>query len=314
MNGFVWNIKTEEDFLKIIRQEYRTVTHNFCNKEKKGEVWFNKKITFLNDHEKELTEAAIKSKRTTLTIEEVDYYINEYGARGDWSLETFKPEHINIAVFGCSFTFGTGLPESKIWAAQVQKNLPANRHINLINLGFPGGCITKSLKLFTYLTDVCKVDLAIFLLPTHWREEYPVFYTLETPVRYANLIPDFKTTQMYDVWETFYKYSTEGTRLYDAIKNIKHIELVAKANKVETYYSSWDESLLNTIKPHIGKRQSLPYFKFIENMLGPHLSNKYARDGSHPGLATQDLFAKEVVDHLISVSDVEGIIKIPKII
>ena len=92
------------------------------------------------------------------------------------------------------------------------------------------------------------------------------------------------------------------------------MELIAKDKKVETYYSSWDKDLLTAIRPYIKDGQELPYFKFVEQMLGPHLADKFARDGMHPGLATQDLFAGEVVNHLVSVSNVKGILRKPKLI
>ena len=67
---------------------------------------------------------AIKNKKTVLTPEDVYYYINEYGTRGEWSIKNCKPEYINIAVLGCSFTFGVGISEPKIWPAQIKQNLP----------------------------------------------------------------------------------------------------------------------------------------------------------------------------------------------
>lgn len=316
MKGFVWNIKTEEEFRKAMRKEYYSVTHyNDITQKYSVEDSFNVKVTYLSDYEKELTDTAIKNKRTILTPEDVDYYINDYGTRGDWSIENCRPGHINIAVIGCSFTFGVGIPELKTWSAQVQQTLPANKHINLINLGFPGSGISKSLKLFKYITDICKIDIAIFLLPTHWRDEYAHFCEMnDGTVLYANLIPNFSTAHTEDIWRDYYKYSTEATRLYDTIRYINYIELIAKVQKVETYYSSWDQDLLTAIRPHIEKVQELPYFKFVEQMLGPHLADKFARDGMHPGLATQDLFAGEVVNHLVSASNVKGILRKPKLI
>ena len=316
MKGFIWNIKTKEEFREVMRKEYFTVTHYNDNTEKHSvEDSFNVEKTYMSDYEKELTDTAIKNKKTVLTPEDVYYYINEYGTRGEWSIENCKPEHINIAVLGCSFTFGVGISEPTIWPTQVKRNLPSNKHVNVINLGYPGGSIAKSLKLFKYITSVCKIDIAIFLLPTHWRDEHPHFTTTtDDTVLYANLIPNFCTVHIEEIWKDYYKYSTEATRLYDKIRYIDHIELIAKSKKVETYYSSWDRELLTSIRPYINKRQELPYFKFIETMLGPHFANKFARDGNHPGIASHDLFAAEIVDHLMGASDVKGILRKPKLI
>ena len=315
MKGFVWNLKSIEDFKETVRQEYHTYTFY----DPGDETEFRTKKDFLSDHEIEQTANAYKNNRTRITKDEVSYFINEYGARGDWSIAEPKPDHIKIAVFGCSFTFGVGIGEDSTWSALVQQRLKTSKPIQLINLGYSGGSISKSLKLFKYLTDVYKIDIAIFLLPTHWRDELPVYHTEISPrehplVRFSNLIPNFNTTYLKDKWEEYYKYSTDGTRLYTAIKEISHIKLIGESKKVETYFSSWDETLFNFVKDIelVEEKQILPYFKFIENMLGPHIADQFARDGAHPGPLSQEVFARDIVEHLGSVSKVEGITRVKK--
>lgn len=306
MNGFVWNINTHAEFCEIVRQEYHTITHYF-ERDHNEENSFNKKVMYLTDHEKELTAEAFKKKRTTYTEDEVYYFINNYGCRGNWGVDDPNLDAVRVAVFGCSFTFGVGMPEHQIWAEQLRQKIPANKPVQVLNFGFPGGSISKSLKFFKYITDIYRLDIAIFLLPTHWRDEYAIYFTPDTPVRYANLIPNFNTTYIQEAWQDYYKYSTEGTRLYSTLKELQYVEVIAKSLQIETYYSSWDEQTLDFVRLHMNKKQILPLFKFIENMLGPHLNNKYARDGNHPGLASHDLFTNEVVEHLVSFSKVADI-------
>ena len=311
MKGFVWNLKSIEDFKELIRQDYHTFT--FYDPTNPAE--FGVKLDYLSKHEIEVTDTAYKNGKTRLKREEVEYFINEYGARGDWSIAEPKPDHVKIAVFGCSFTFGVGIGEDSTWPALIKQTLKTDKPIQLINLGYGGGSISKSLKFFKYLTDVYKIDIAIFLLPTHWRDELAIYYTPDTPVQYHNLIPNFNTSVLENKWEEYYKYSTEGTRLYSVLKEISHIKLIGESKKVETYFTSWDEKIFDFLRHNelIEEKQILPYFKFLENMLGPHMSDQFARDGSHPGPATQELFAREVVEHLGSVSKVKGIIRVPKL-
>jgi len=307
MKGFIWNIESATQFKEVLNDDYsRTVVID-----RKVNELYGVEIEYLTDLEKEQTAAAFKKGRTNIKKEDVSYYINNYGARGDWSIEEKKDDYLKIAVFGCSFTFGVGLPESKTWAAQLVEKLQVDRPIQLINLGYPGGSIAKNLKHFKYLTDIYKIDMAIFLLPTHWREEYPDYYTSDYPVTFYNFIPNFALEYKKEKWEQYYSYSTDGTRFYDMLKMISYMELIASVKGVETYYSSWDEQTLNFIREHkiVKLNQILPYFKFLENMLGPHLNTKYARDGSHPGIASQDLFSSEVVDHISSKTLIQGIKK-----
>ncbi len=312
MKGFIWNIESTAQFTDVVKDDYSRIIYV----DRKVNELYGVEIEYLTDLEKQLTAEAFKKGKTDIHKDDVSYYINNYGARGDWSIEEQKDDHLKIAVFGCSFTFGVGLPENKTWVAQFVQKLQVDKPVQLINLGYPGGSIAKNLKHFKYLTDIYKIDMAVFLLPTHWREEYAEYYTSDYPVHYYNFIPNFALEYQKEKWEQYYSYSTDGTRFYDMVKMISYIELIASVNNIETYYSSWDEQTLNFIREHklVKLNQILPYFKFLENMLGPHLSNKYARDGSHPGIASQDLFSSELVDHIASKTLIQGITKKIKVI
>lgn len=307
MKGFIWNIESAAQFKDVVKEDYSKIRYV----DKKVNEHFGVEVEYLTDIEKNQTADAFKKGRTDLHKDDVSYYINNYGARGDWSIEEQKDDYLKIAVFGCSFTFGVGLPENKTWAAQLVQKLQVDKPVQLINLGYPGGSIAKNLKHFKYLTDIYKIDMAIFLLPTHWREEYPEYYTSDYPVTYHNLIPNFNSPYLKEKWEQYYTYSTDGTRFYDMIKMISYMELIASTKGIETYYSSWDERTLNFIREHklVKVPQILPYFKFLENMLGPNLSGKYARDGSHPGIASQDLFSSEIAAHISNKTSTQGLTK-----
>lgn len=308
MKGFIWNIESTTQFKDLLREDYgRTVVLN-----RKVNDLYGVEIEYLTDLEKQQTADAYKNSRTDVQKEDVSYYINTYGARGNWSIEEQHDDCLKIAVFGCSFTFGVGIPENKTWAAQFVQKLQTKKPVQLINLGYPGGSIAKNLKHFKYLTDVYKIDMAIFLLPTHWREEFADYFTSDFPVHYYNLIPNFALEYKKEKWEQFYAYSTDGTRFYEMLRMISYMELIASVKNIETYYSSWDEQTLNFIREHklVKLNQILPYFKFLENMLGPHLKNKYARDGFHPGIASQDLFSSEIADFILSRTSITGLGKI----
>lgn len=312
MKGFIWNIESETQFKDVVRDDYSRVVFL----DGKINERFGVEIKYLSDPEIQQTVDAFEKGRTDIDKDDVSYYINKYGARGDWSIEEQKNDHLKIAVFGCSFTFGVGMPESKTWAAQFVQKLQVDKPVQLINLGYPGGSIAKNLKHFKYLTDIYKIDMAVFLLPTHWREEYPDYYTSDHPVTYYNFIPNYGFKYKKEKWEQFYSYSTDGTRFYDMVKMISYIELIASVKNIETYYSSWDEQTLNFIREHklVKLYQILPYFKFLENMVAPHLNNKFARDGFHPGIASQDLFSSELVDHISNKTLIQGISKKIKVI
>lgn len=310
MKGFTWNIQSVSHFKETLRGEFSQI----MTLDRIEEELFNVEVKYIAEIEKHESENAIKKGLTNIQENDIHYYINNYGARGNWSIEEPIDDCIKVAVFGCSFTFGVGIPESETWSSKFVQKLQSDKPVQLINLGFPGGSISKNLKLFKYLTDVYKVDMAVFLLPSHWREEHPehaISDSQEELVYYHNLIPNFESDIITDKWKQFYMYSTESTRFYDTLRAISYINLIASVNNIETYFSSWDYDTLDFLKENklVEDYQVLPYFKFLENILGPELKTKFARDGKHPGIASQDLFANEISDHIRKYTSIHGISK-----
>jgi len=298
MIDIVWKLKTVKDFCEIMRQEYKTV----MTLDPWADGALNRYTQFTSYSEQTQSMKALEDKKTKLTFDDVRYYINDYAARGDWSINVPKPDHLKIAVFGCSFTFGVGIDEEGTWHAQVKKLLKTDKPIQLINMGYPGGSISKCLKLFKYITDVYQIDIAIFLLPTHWREEYPA-YINKMGTSYHNFIPNVNPHGLLlQKWEEFYMFATEETQIYNAIKAVSHIDAIAQSKNIETYFSTWDFPLYCYLKSnYLTKNQLLPYYEFLENHKG--IKDGFARDGNHPGPLSNEHFANQILEHLTTFSE-----------
>lgn len=289
---FNWNFKTPNIFKELLRYEYKEVLQNDGKKE------LNKYIKYVYEIERRQAIDAIKNKTTQIKLDDVAYYVNDYGARGEWNIDPREnPLTIRVAFFGCSFTFGVGLDETQTYHNLVKKNWKVP-YVDVYNLGYPGGSISKCVKFFKYLTNVCDIDIAIFLLPTHLRDEY-VVRTREKFIQYTNLIPNFELTDQMDLWENYYKVMDEDNLFYDTVKHIDLIEQIAKNKKVKCYYSSWDQLTYNMVSETLNDpTKMLPYFKFMENMYPTEKHMGFARDGIHPGPLSQMVFADEIVEHL----------------
>lgn len=298
MKDIIWKIDTVKDFCEVMRQEYATI----MTLDPWADGALNRYTPFTSYAEQTQTLRAIEDKKTQLKFEDVKYYINDYAARGDWSINTPHSDHLKIAVFGCSFTFGVGIDEEGTWHAQVKKLLKSDKPIQLINLGYPGGSITKSLKLFKFLTDVYAIDIAIFLLPTHWREEYPE-HVNKLGTSFHNFIPNVNPHGLLlHKWEEFYMFATEQTQIYNAVRSVSHIDAIAKSKNIETYFSTWDFPLYNYLKSnYLTKQQLLPYYEFLENHKG--IKDGFARDGNHPGPLSNEHFANQILEHLTTFSE-----------
>lgn len=290
---FNFNVNSITEFNKVIRREYK----NYLNADE-GYTYF------LHDRDKELSEKAIKEGTTSLKLEEVRYYINDLGARGKWELP-LSEDTIKIAFFGCSFTVGVGIDEDKIFPNLVKKYFEERgKKLSVVNLGSEGGDISRSLRFFKLLTDVQKIDYAVFLLPTHWRHEHPYSLEFSDSVNYYNIIPNINPkhftsddTLAYQ-WDNFFKYSSETTRLYESIKNIHHIKQVSENLGINLLLSSWDRVLYESLEQDTQlNNYLLPYFIWANNTDDPNLREK-ARDGEHPGEKSHILFANDIITKL----------------
>lgn len=289
-----WTFSDYFTFRDLIRHEYRKI---FVNGQRLKE-FFPHVRRYMHDIEETQSIQAINNGLTDLQLDSVNYFVNEYGCRGDWTVKS-KNGKKNVAFFGCSFTFGVGIDEEETFQSIVKRHLEKSGPVQIINLGFPGGSISKCAKLFKYLTNVYDIDIAIFLFPTHLRQEHLV-RTNKNLIDTVSLIPNFELIgKDKELWEDFYKIMDEDNLAYQAIKSIDLIDNIGKQKKIQTLYTSWDTKtfhIIDEIIPDINKK--LPYYKFLENMTTSGEKKGFARDGAHPGPLSHQTFAKEIIDHL----------------
>lgn len=95
----------------------------------------------------------------------VDYIFNSYGLRS----REFDVDHELVAA-GCSFTYGTGIPENARWADMLANKL----NVSVANLSFPGApidMIIANLMKYLSLKDKDPKYIAV-LLPDFLRVSY----------------------------------------------------------------------------------------------------------------------------------------------
>jgi len=93
------------------------------------------------------------------------YLISNYGNR---TREGKNNINGDVVAFGCSFTFGIGVPEEYTWISLLSQKLGIN---NYVNLGHPGSSISKIVRVFKNYIKFYRPKLCIFLLPHMGREE-----------------------------------------------------------------------------------------------------------------------------------------------
>jgi hypothetical protein len=289
-----WKFNDPEFLKKLLIKEYESI---FLSKNPvSNNNLLNKKVPFMSEHEREMSENAIRNNKTKITLDSVNYYVNNLGARGEWGI-TNNSNAFTIAFFGCSFTFGVGIDEKDIFVNLVKDklNISTDKELEIINLGYPGASIAKCSRLFKYITNVKKIDVAIFLFPTHLRDEF-IYNNENGNSSYINLIPNAKPTIKNNTWELFYELMDDRNLMYRAIKDIDMIDNICELKKIKSFYSSWDYDTYLQINELISnKNKIMPVFRFLEN---ENKNNLYARDGQHPGLESHSFFSNQIAEHL----------------
>lgn len=115
-----------------------------------------KKMGRFTPYEKNLFKTDITKNIDQLTAidDHNDYYINEFGFRGKIDIDS------DIIGAGCSFTFGSGVPENGRWTNILSKKI----NNSIVNLASPGYSIPKICNVIINYSTKYKMPKKIFCL------------------------------------------------------------------------------------------------------------------------------------------------------
>lgn len=220
--------------------------------------------------------------------EHFDYKLNKHGFRfGEIPVEA------DMAAFGCSFTFGTGLPEHMIWHNILAKE----RNETCLNFGIGGASIKTITDVFCIVSKHIKIKKAIFLLPSIPRIQLAKKHPVSNEIDYLSVIPghDSKLCKYYDIdSHNFYKYLPEEEMYKITRDHIYLTELLASIRGIEVYYSSWDPDTYAFLK-----QINFNHGKLLPNWWTPlHLIGETARDKSHPGPAHHKYWSNRIKNYI----------------
>jgi len=245
---------------------------------------------FTDDNEESISRQAKLTGITNYEISDVSYTINGAGFRGDWDFSNSADR--NIAFFGCSFTFGIGLPVQDLFSTLIGKELGAS----VLNFGAPGGSFSKAARIYSQVSKYQKLDQVVFVVPHTGRFEVPI--THNNAVSMSNMIPNWPFANKDDerMRLKLYEALDDNFLEMETLRNIDHCVSIAKANGTKIYFSSWDMPTYDTLYEHLGKDSGmmLPWFQVVELKTQTGL----ARDGRHPGPESNRIFATKSLRYL----------------
>lgn len=173
------------------------------------------------------------------------YYINSHGFRGK---EISGSEDLLIA--GCSFTFGSGIPEEKIWGVQVANNMS----LSYANLGYPGASILSIINsIFSYFKEYGNPKTLICLFPDLDRIQLPVDNKIWTS-KSDKLNKDLARIFLGEHHHNLPKYSKAPHYIENvmplsvprwiSIKYIQILEQYCKSSGIKLVWSTWENNFL----------------------------------------------------------------------
>lgn len=205
-----------------------------------------------------------------------DYKINSYGYRcPEW--DTMPDGKKNVAVLGCSHTFGQGNAEDEHWVHFLSQH--NTKRLRYWNLAQPGASADKVVRILYGCEKIIDPRIIIVCWPFWSRRE-----KLHT----------YAQSQM--SYDEDLKHENDQTDKNNFLKNVFFVEKYAEKNNAKTFHcfaqDSYHEHItgLNVLEDHTIKN-CWPYWdKFTQRV--QYKTPSLASDGEHYGVEHHKRFAE----------------------
>lgn len=236
----------------------------------------------------------LKNGNKDYGLEDIDYDMNEYGFRTSSKTNDKKTEK-TIACFGCSHTFGAGLPWNETWTFGL--NSLMGEEWDVRNYGVCGASNDMvSRHIHNYTLNHNPNYICVFLPETLRMELYD-----QNKNDFNNFLPtDNDEVSKYNIekWKYYRSYrdiANEENGMYNFIKNLKFIDMICKTKNIPWFWCTWAYPILfssDELKNQLFN---------MDNYVGDSNVEKYldvARDGRHFGKKTCKKIAESFYDKI----------------
>lgn len=244
-------------------------------------------LQYLSSFEKETSIKAIQDRKTQLREEDVSYYINPMGYREP---KPIAEMYNSVGVWGCSYTFGVGVPYTDIYSVSLSDKLKTP----VYNFGIPGAGIQKITRSFISNNNFFKFKTAFFVMSSLNRFEYLSFNNYDTPdeipsdeVSTFDIIPNWIPTHnkaLARKGRMLYELHDDAFFLMEFIKNVEMIKQNAEVHGTKVYFSTWcGVTYRLLLKYGISDFCIVQFLENNEDVIDGNIKD-FARDGFHPGI------------------------------
>jgi len=210
----------------------------------------------------------------------------------------FRDDHepldqVDHCYYGCSMTYGEGVPYEGIWAKQIDQRLNTSSN----NFGIGGSSVEECMLMFLATSRLVNMKRAIFLFPDYHRKT--VCVSAEGNQKDCIYVPflgsyrgdkphlDRYNRNIRDARSTYYRLP--GVHMMDSFRTVvQHIQYVAGLRGIEVVMSSWNPQtcqLLNHIKQLDPTAKIADWTPMVDE----------GRDIHHPGIRSHADWAREFV-------------------
>ena len=235
-----------------------------------------------------------KKNKSLWPHNDFNYQISSLGFRASTYLKDS-----DIGAFGCSFTFGQGLPDDSLWPSLLSKS----NGMTSYNFGQPATSIKSICDLFSIVTNVVQIKHAVFLLPPYQRLQISAKNKQTRNIDLISLIPNYTSTLASN-------YDLDGREIYKSLPDeellkifkdsVYLIEFIAETKGIKTYYSSWDQETYKVLTYMNNKLMLLPEWtsKVTHDGVVEYIDKDLARDMHHPGIKHHTHWVRQIKDFI----------------
>jgi hypothetical protein len=205
-----------------------------------------------------------------------NYRHNEWGFRSGPIMR-----ECDVAFYGCSQTYGTGIPESTRWG-----DLVAHQHgLIFNNFGYPGAGTDKILDIFWATSQHVKMRTAVFMINGLYRPH--VVLGNGQDIEYHVLYPNRETRDNSLIKDVSY-YKDHLFRMPDEyfehinVQSIIKIHRLCKLMNIRAIFSSYSDYHERFLA--IQKQIPITVTPAAHTVLEEGINHKTARDKSHLGM------------------------------
>jgi hypothetical protein len=236
----------------------------------------------------------IQNGNKIYSIDDIIYETNKNGFRTSSETNEILKEN-SVACFGCSHTFGIGLPFQETWCNVLNKNLGDEWCVK--NYGVSGASNDLIARLIHNYTKYNKPKVICCFLTDSYRME--LFIGKQLVQSQQNFIIGYNDKEYHDAYK---KLMTPEFAIHNFIKNYSFIESICASKNIKLYWLTWSLDIVNYIKM-FEKYNIINIENYLKDVDVYNFENlPKARDNMHYGKEVNkqiaDGFAKKILNNL----------------